>query len=264
MAEQARTEAEQLLGYLSDDFVRELESFGELNVVAEFTKRQIDYFHGLPPALKGADTMRNAALAMVHYARAKRVLGDPEGASATAAEAVQLLEQRRSAGDQSDATIIALALAYCTRAQILDNQNDPAGQVAGKHAVELLRPLVETPNATVAAKRAYVEALVRVGFEAVNGTRYADAVRYEGEAMHLADTLGARDLSDLSMGAYYAEAGAWMINALGNLDRNDEAKRAGADVLALSDQGAREATRLSAGSACTTVDRRLSGRCCDE
>ena len=236
VAEQARTEAEHLLGYLSDDFVRELESFGELNVVAEFAKRQIDYFHGLPPALKGADTMRNAALAMVHYARAKRVLGDPEAASVSAAEAVQLLEQRRSAGDQSDATIIALALAYCTRAQILDNQNDPAGQVAGKRAVELLRPLVETPNASVAARRAYVEALVRVGFEAVSGSRYEDAVRYEGQAMRLAATLGARDLSDLSMGAYYAEAGAWMVNGLSNLDRNDEAKRAGADVMALSDQ----------------------------
>ena len=42
---QARASAEQLLGYLTDDFVRELESFGRLDVVAEFAKRQIDYFH---------------------------------------------------------------------------------------------------------------------------------------------------------------------------------------------------------------------------
>ncbi|MBV8741922.1 MAG: hypothetical protein JOZ12_09045, partial [Sinobacteraceae bacterium] len=49
VAEQARVGAEQLLAYLNDDFVRELESFGRLNVLEEFSKRQIDYFHGLPP-----------------------------------------------------------------------------------------------------------------------------------------------------------------------------------------------------------------------
>ena len=76
-AVQARAGAEHLLGYLTDDFVRELESFGRLDVVAEFAKRQIDYFHSLPESLKGPDTVRNGALAMVHFARAKRVLGDP-------------------------------------------------------------------------------------------------------------------------------------------------------------------------------------------
>src|ERR1700688_3302069 len=53
VSEQARGQAEHLLGYLADDFVRELESFGRLNVLAEFSQRQIDYFHALPQALKG-------------------------------------------------------------------------------------------------------------------------------------------------------------------------------------------------------------------
>ena len=48
-AEQARAGAEHLLGYLTDDFVRELESFGRLDVVAEFAKRQIDYALGQNP-----------------------------------------------------------------------------------------------------------------------------------------------------------------------------------------------------------------------
>ena len=236
VAEQARTESERLLGYLADDFVRELESFGQLNVVAEFSKRQIDYFHGLPPALKGAETIRNGALAMVHYARAKRVLGDPAAAGASAAEAVQLLEQRRSAGDDSEPTDIALALAYTTQAQIFDNQNDPAGPVAARRAAELLRPLVDTPNASVAARRVYVDALVRVGFEQLNGNQYEEAVRTERQAMRHAMNLGARDLSDLSMGAYYAEAGAWLVQGLISLGRNDEARRSGIDAMALADK----------------------------
>ncbi|HUJ52747.1 MAG TPA: hypothetical protein VLX08_04275, partial [Steroidobacteraceae bacterium] len=58
-ADRARGQAEQLLGYLAVDFARELESFGRLNVLAEFSKRQIDYFHGLPAALRGTETVRN-------------------------------------------------------------------------------------------------------------------------------------------------------------------------------------------------------------
>src|ERR1700722_8500923 len=75
-AEQARGQAEHLLGYLSDDFVRELESFGQLKVIAEFSQRQIDYFHALPTGLKGAETVRNGALAMVHHAKVMRSLGN--------------------------------------------------------------------------------------------------------------------------------------------------------------------------------------------
>ena len=236
VALQARAGAEHLLGYLTDDFVRELESFGQLNVVAEFAKRQIDYFHGLPPALKGPETIRNGALAMVYYARAKRVLGDPDVAGVSAAEAVKLLEERRSAGDESESTIIALALAYCTRAQILDNQNDPAGQVAGKRAADLLRPLVNTPNASVASRRAYVEVSVRVGFEQLRSNLNAEAINTLQQAMRHATELGAGDLSDLSMGAYYAEAGAWLVPAQISLGRNDAARRSGQEAIAVAEK----------------------------
>src|SRR4029077_17228102 len=70
LAEQARGQAEHLLGYLSDDFARELESFGRLEVLAEFSQRQIDSFHGLPVTLRGPESIRNGALALVHHSRA--------------------------------------------------------------------------------------------------------------------------------------------------------------------------------------------------
>jgi tetratricopeptide (TPR) repeat protein len=236
LAEQARSGAEHLLGYLTDDFVRELESFGRLNVVAEFSKRQIDYFHGLPPALKGPETTRNGALAMIHYARAERILGDIKGASANATEAVKLLEQQRATGDRSETTTIALALGYATQALILDNRNDPAGPVAGQRAAELLRPLAEAPGASVAVRRAFVEVLVRRGYEQLNGLQNADAIRTEQQAMGLATDLGARDLSNLEMGAYYVEAGAWLVPALVNMGRNGEARSRGEDAVALADK----------------------------
>jgi tetratricopeptide (TPR) repeat protein len=236
VSEQARRQAEQLLGYLTDDFVRELESFGRLDVVAEFAKRQIDYFHALPPALKDTVTSRNGALAMVQYARAMRRLGRLDVSSAMATEAVQLLERLRQDGDESEATGIALALGYSVQAQIADNRNDPAGPGLGKRAVEVLRPLAEGPKASAAAQRAYVDVLVRVAFEQQSASQNEDAVRTAKKAMQLALDLGAGDLSNVEMGADYAEAGAWEVSALANLGRNDEARRSGVDALAVADK----------------------------
>ena len=79
LADQTRGQAEQLLAYLTDDFARELESSGRLDVVADLAKREIDYFHALPPALKGRDTNRNGALALLQYAKSERSLGNSRG-----------------------------------------------------------------------------------------------------------------------------------------------------------------------------------------
>jgi len=54
--------------------------------------------------------------------------------------------------------------------------------------------------------------------------------------MRIATDLGARSLSDLDMGAYYAEACSWAVQALESLGRYDEAQRSGEDCMALADQ----------------------------
>jgi hypothetical protein len=235
-ADQARGQAEHLLGYLSDDFVRELESFGRLNVIAEFSQRQIDYFHALPASLKGQETVRNGALAMVHHARAMRTLGKLDIGIHNASEAAKLLEQQRTAGDTAEATTIALASAYSIQATILDNKNDPAGPKAGARAAELLRPLAEAPKASVAARRAYVEVLSRVGFEQGAANLFEESISVERKAMYYAAQLGALDLTNLDMGALYAESASWAVNAMVALGRNDEAKRLGVDTLAVADK----------------------------
>ena len=237
LADQARTQAEGLLGYLSDDFGSELESFGRLNVLAEFSQRQIEYFHGLPPALKNnPQTTRNAALAMVHYARAARLLGDLSGASDHAAEAVHLLAQQRAGGDRSEATTIALALAYGIQSSILDNQNVPGGPESNRRAADLLQPFAERPNGSVAARRAYAEILQRAGYEQAANYKNDDAIRTEQKAMRLAAALGALNLSDISMSAYYVEACGWLVSALSDSGRNAEARRTGEQCGALGDK----------------------------
>jgi hypothetical protein len=236
LAEQARGQAEHLLGYLSDDFARELESFGRLHLLAEFSQRQIDYFHALPGVLRGTETTRNAALALVHHSRATRALGNLKVAAADAAEARQLLEQLRSRGDHSEATLITLALAGAAQARVLESQNDPAQLPAAESAASLLQPLARAPNASVAARRAYVDVLVRLGYEQLRANQLEAAVHTEQEARQIAADLGARDLTSLDMGAYYAEGGGWLVEALANLGRNQEARRVGEDSVALADK----------------------------
>jgi hypothetical protein len=236
LAEQTRAGAEHLLGYLSDDFFRELQSFGRINVIAEFSRQQIEYFHSLPPALQRPETTRNGALAMVHYARANRQLGDLDAAGKNATEAIQLLEQLQRGGDRSDATTIALALAYATQAMILDSRNDSAGALVGKRAVELLRPVAEAAGASVAARRAFVEILGRYGYEQTAANQYQAASVTLMQAMQLATDLGARNLADIDMAADYAEAGAWYAGCLVGLGRDAEAQRLGEEVIATADK----------------------------
>jgi tetratricopeptide (TPR) repeat protein len=235
-AEQARTGAEHLLGYLTDDFVRELLGFGRINMIAEFSQRQIDYFKSLPPALRGAETIRNGALAMNYHSRAMRQLGNLQEGIANASESIQLLERLRTAGDTSEATAIALAQAYTAKASILDNQNSAEGPPTEQRAVEILQPLAAAPGASAAVRRGYLETLIRVGFEYYSSNQPDACVTTSRQAMQLATDLGARDLKDVDAAANYVEAGAWYSSCLGLSGRNAEALKAGEDVLAVSDQ----------------------------
>ncbi len=235
-SEQARAGAEQLLGYLSDDFARELESFGRLNSVAEFSKRQVEYFHSLPAALRGAETARNAALAMVHYARAVRILGDLDAAGASAGEAVSVLQGLRDAGDHSEATTIALAQSMTMQGMVMDVKNDSNGPKMTQRAIALLQPLADTTGASAAIRRAYADSLERLGYEQLGENNNEQAVRLEQQAMQLWTDLGARDLSNLEASAQYAESAAWLITAQQNLNHNAEARRVGEDAMALDDK----------------------------
>ncbi len=236
LAEEARGQAEHLLGYLSDDFARELESFGRLEVLAEFSQRQIDYFHGLPPALRGPETVRNGALALVNHSRAVRTLGQLDVAGANADEAVQLLSRLHDSGDRSEATTVALARAYAAKGRVLEARGDPTDILTTQQAIAVLQPLLAAPKAPPAARRAYVEIATRLGYQLGAAYHREDAVRTLRAVMHEAADLGARDLHDLEMGAYYAEAGGWLVTALETLGQYAEARRISHECLTVADQ----------------------------
>ncbi|HET7755892.1 MAG TPA: hypothetical protein VFK87_01420 [Steroidobacteraceae bacterium] len=235
LAEQARANAEQLLGYLSDDFGQELENFGRLDVLAEFSQRQIDYFDALPATLRGVETQRNGAFAMVLHSRALRALGKLDVAGENADEAVEVLAKLRASGDHSEATTVALALAYAAQGRVLESRSDPADLATNERGLALLQPLVARPGASVAVRRAYVQVGVRIGFEQGAANRLEDAARTERDVMRVAADLGGRELRDLDMGAYYAEAGGWMVTVLESLGRYAEARRTSEECLKVAE-----------------------------
>jgi len=126
-----------LLGYLAEILTVNwrVSPFG---VLAEFSQRQIDYFHG-PARRSRATRLRQRCVGVVHHARAMRTLGSLTLALPCSRSPASV-EEQRAAGDHSEATTIALALRLRHQWRILDNKSDPAGPAASNHASELLQP----------------------------------------------------------------------------------------------------------------------------
>jgi hypothetical protein len=158
--QQARVQAEGLVGYLSDDFSRELQTYGQQATISEIARRQIDYFRGLPPSLKGVESIRTGALAMINYARAERSLGHLQAAAESAREAIALLEQSLQDGDRSEATTIALARAYDSLGAVTSANADPKGLETAKKSLSLIEPIATAHDASLPARRAYAYSLI--------------------------------------------------------------------------------------------------------
>ncbi len=237
VSEQARREAEGLLGFLTDDFVRELETFGRYQTIAELSQREIDYFQHLPSELKDPETVRSGALALINHANALVYLGDLGTASRDANEAIATLEPLARM-DKSVATTVALANAYVARISILTVAgNLSEANAAGIRALDLLRPIAEQPHAPAEARRVYLQALDGSAFTQGYFTGpYESAVRNAHEAMRIAMQLGSHRRGDVTLDADYAYAGIGLVEALVNLGRDGEALREGNEALAVANR----------------------------
>jgi hypothetical protein len=237
IAQESRKQAEQLLGYLTDDFARELESSGRLDVVVNLAKREVDYFHALPDELKGPTTTRMGAIALQQYARISRTLGKNEEAQAAGAESEKLLTALRDGGDKSEATTIALARAISVNARIMSGSNDPKTLATAERAVEMLKPLSDKPDATLAVREAQVALLVMLGYQQqFSLEKPIEAVPVLRKAIEIATQHGARDLTNFYMADRYVEAAAWIVQSAAAGGDSAMARSVGADGNALADR----------------------------
>jgi tetratricopeptide (TPR) repeat protein len=235
VAQQSRVQAETLLGYLTANFARELESSGRLDVIATLAKREIDYFHGLPEELKGPETQRTAAQALVQFARASRRMGNLDAAWDAASEAVAILEKQRKASDETESTIIGLARALDVQALILNGRQDSKATPVSERAAEVIGSLSKRPNASAAVRETESEVLTTLGY-LQDGVSDPKAVATLERSLQLAKDLGALDVKDTYVAGLYTDAGAWLVVGLLIGGRYDEAKAVAEEASKVADR----------------------------
>lgn len=231
LAEGARAEAEKLVVFLLEDFQLELEPIGRLDVVANLARRALDYYAGLPEALRTPTTRRNRALAEVRYALSLRNLGRLEEGTKAAASAVATLEELRKGGDTSEATTIGLAMGHSANARILSQQvRIPESRKVGARAFAVIEPLATAPGASLVARRAFAEMAVAYGFLQMRDQDFEEAIKTFEKSRAAARSIDGLQLSDLSSAALFVEATAWEMDALMPLGRMDEARKIGEEA----------------------------------
>jgi tetratricopeptide (TPR) repeat protein len=215
LAESARGEAEKLLVYLLDDFYLELEPVGRLDIVANLSKRALDYYAGLPEALRTADTQRNQALAMVRYGYAARNLARLDEAEKNLSGAVAILTKLNQGGDNSENTLIGLSLGLSGLARVYDSTNryEESAQNAAK-SVEILKPAMAASSPSARLLRTYGIVTNYRGFAQMRRFDEDGAIvtlQASRDAFRRIDGLA---LTDLPAAAAYTEASGWLMEAL--------------------------------------------------
>jgi hypothetical protein len=237
MAESARGEAEKLIVYLLDDFYLELEPVGRLDIVAQLSKRALDYYDALPPELRTNETDRNRALAQVRYGSVLRTQSKLEESDKVLADAVGVLDKLRREGDRSESTAIGLGTGLISRARVSDSLNNRLqSRQFVAHGADVLRPLMAAPSPSVPLRRAYGLAMTYQGFSQLNENQEEAAVKNLEEAREAYRSIDGLKLGDLPSAAAFAEASAWEVAALQQLGRDDDAARVGAEGAAVAGQ----------------------------
>ena len=237
MAESARGEAEKLIVYLLDDFYLELEPVGRLDILAQLSKRAVDYYSALPPELRTPETDRNRALALVRYGSVLRTQSKLNESQQALTEASGILDKMRREGDQSEITAIGLSLGLISQARVADSLNKaPEARQFVAQGVDVLRPLMAAPNPSVALRRAYGLVMTYLGYSQLRSNQQEAAVTSLEESRNAYRSIAGLQLSDLPSAAGFAEASAWQVEALQSLGRNDEARRVGEEAAKVAGQ----------------------------
>ncbi len=239
IAETARGESERLIVYLLDDFYRELEPVGRLQVVGELAQRALAYYDGLPAALRGPDTQRNQALAQARYGLVLRYQGRDDEAGKVLGAAVTTLERLRAGGDTSEATAIGLSLGLVAQSRLGGGSGATSTLALAQRAVDVLQPVTSAaapdPAPGVAPRRAMALAWTQLGFAQHRASLNEPARASLKTALDGWRAIGLDADSDAA--SNFAISSASMVDALLDLGQPQEALRVG-------DEGRAVATRV--------------------
>lgn len=230
LADQARGDAERLVGFLIEDFYAELEPTGRLETMASLAHMAVEYYQGLPTGLVTPRTEYYRAMALVREGEALYASGDIAAANANVAAARALFEDLVASGELAEEATIGLALALFTGYKgVLGPFRAPAEL---QRAADLLQPMTVAPDGSRQARLLYAEVLNYLSHTQPLEVGIATCE----EARNVLVGLGALDLTDLGAASVYADtADSQARHALG-LGRIDEAEALSLEVYDLAEK----------------------------
>ncbi|HEY7871199.1 MAG TPA: hypothetical protein VIC31_00585, partial [Rudaea sp.] len=229
-AQASRTHAENLVGFMIDDFYNELAPTGRLGTLGMLAQKTVDYYNGLPATLFTPETEINKAMALMRLGSAQDASGNQKTASKNFGEAEAIFKRLRAAGDNGEPVIYGLA-------SILYNANLGAATGGGittpmDQTAALLRPLVKGANPSRRVRQLYADTLNIICLN----QQPQQALPICDEALKTLAGLGALDLSDLDAAASWADTADTKSGELQALGRVDEAQKLEQQVFAMTEK----------------------------
>ena len=223
-AEAARTQAEELLGFVLNDLQEQLAAFGQTRILLDLNERAVTYYEKLGAAAQTPLTRIGYARALTNLGTSLTTQSDVQGGRYNLEKSVQIYQTLSAAGPLSAATRIdfANALTQLSRNRSQTTAHGEAAQLAAQ-AETILRPLVADPVLGGSAERRLSEALDRKAFSQLRGGRFADAVVSYTAAMAAANSSDVRPPLERRPGLRAASILPWLGEALASANRPEEA-----------------------------------------
>jgi tetratricopeptide (TPR) repeat protein len=259
--QQARADAERLVGFLIEDFYEELEPTGRLETMGKLAHMAVGYYDGLPPELLTPQTQVYRGMALIREGGALLARGDHQRGLPPLDHARKIFTQLRQAGHDTEQVHFGLALSQFTRFSSWGVNGAPGSTTADlQQAADLLRPLAHSADGPRQAKLAYADVLNYLSHRQSK----PDGVASCEEARKLLASMGALDLSDLRAASIYADTSDSQARHAVALGRIDEAERLTSEVYDIAEkvlaQRPGDLRSMSNRALASDVLSRLAGR----
>jgi hypothetical protein len=221
-AQQARSDAEKLVGFLIEDFYAELEPTGRLEIMGKLAHLAVDYYDGLPPDLLTRQTQVYQGMALIREGGALLAADQMEPGTRSLTRAREVFEKLRAEGDTSEAVTLGMALSLFTPYVAWGPGGAPFSEPTDlPQAAELLRPLLDDPGSSDQVKIVYADILNHLSHAQPLEQRVATCE----EARKVLVDLGALELKDLTAASVYADTTDSQARHSLRLGRLDDAER---------------------------------------
>ena len=233
-AQQARNDAEKLVGFLLEDFYAELQPTGRQETIVQLADQAVKYFDSLPPELVTSQTRVYRGMALLRGGGARLAGDDIKAGVPQINEARAIFQQLWDSGDRSEAVAHGLALSLFTPYGVWGTVGGPSSKPDDlPNAAAILKPYLAQPGTSDQLKITYADVLNHLSHAQdpmENGIAMCD------EARALLESIGALDLTNLTATAVYADTADSEARHARQLGRFEDAERLEQQVYDLAEQ----------------------------